>query len=211
MQTKSFLVCGVPGSGKTRLLFEAEEKLVNAGKNVLYIPFVQPLHAFLASLAVRLGFGSTAQSSVVLRGLLWKKLETEPRIILVDDISEASTSFYRFFERLLYHPGFTLIGSALNPHVLGSLHRVFWNQQAIVSLRLLSKAAASSLADVAIRLFVPDLPDAANFRDQVLQAARGNPGRIVGMCMRAADPAYRNGDRVRFAALNIDSFTRLLS
>jgi AAA domain (dynein-related subfamily) len=211
IQTKPFLVCGVPGSGKTRLLAEAEERLTDAGKKVLYVPFAQPPHRFLASVAVRLGLRSDTQSSAVLRGLLWKKLEREPHILLIDGISEASTSFYRFFERVLCCPSFTLIGSALNPHVLGSLHRVFWNQQAIVSLRLLSKPAASSLADAAIHLFVPDLPAAANFRDHVVRAARGNPGRIVGMCIRAADPAYRNGDRVRFAALNIDSFARLRS
>jgi hypothetical protein len=211
LQQKHALVCGSPGLGKTRLLLELQRKLITEGTKVLYVPFVQPLHAFLAGLSTRLSVRSATDSSVALRGVLWRTLEENPHTILLDDISEPSVPFYRFFQRLLYVPGITLIGSALYPHAVGALHRVFWNQQAILSLRPLSKQASIELANDAINLFASDLPDAPAFRAQVVEAARGNPGRIVEMCRRAADPAYRNGDRVRFAALSIDSLTRLLS
>ncbi|MFZ0589970.1 MAG: hypothetical protein WAM39_05780 [Bryobacteraceae bacterium] len=128
----------------------------------------------------------------------------------LDDISEPSVPFYRFFERVLHVPGITLIGSALHSHAVGALHRIFWNQQTILSLRPLSKQASIELADNVINLFAADLPGKAAFREQVVRTARGIPGRIVEMSMRAADPGYRSGDRVRFAALNIDSLTRLL-
>jgi hypothetical protein len=209
-QRKPALVCGSPGFGKTRLLLELRRELAAEGESVLYLPFKQPLHAFLASVAAELSLKCRSDSSVALRGVLWNTLGNEPKIILLDDISEPSLPYYRFFERILYVPGMALIGSAVQPHAAGALHRIFWNQQATFSLRPLTKQASTALAEKAIRLFTPDLAGLSTFQEQVIRVARGNPGRIVEMCKRAADPAYRNGDRIRFAALSIDSFTRLV-
>ncbi|MGH9620860.1 MAG: hypothetical protein ACRD45_14305 [Bryobacteraceae bacterium] len=207
---KPALVCGPPGIGKTQLLLELRRSLIAEGMPVIYVPFVQPLHAFLASVAARLSLRGRSDSSVALRGMLWTSLEANPKMILLDGIAEPSLPFYRFFERLLYVPGMALIGSAAQPYATGALHRIFWNQQTILSLRPLSREASAALAGKAIGTFAPDLADSA-FQEQVIQVARGNPGRIVEMCRRAADPAYRDGDRIRFAALSIDSFTRLVS
>ena len=60
---------------------------------------------------------------------------------------------------------------------------------------------------MAARAFIPDAPLDPNLHAQILKAARGNPGRIVQMCRLAADPAYHDGERVRFPALNIDSLS----
>jgi hypothetical protein len=209
-QKKPALVCGSPGFGKTRLFLELRRELVAEGESLLYMRFKQPLHEFLASLAAELSLKCQSDSSVTLRGVLWKALENEPKIILLDDIAEPSLPYYRFFKRILYVRGMALIGSSVHPYATGALHRVFWNQQTIFSLRPLTREASSTLAEKAIRMFAPDLTGASNFQEQVIHAARGNPGRIVEMCRRVGDPAYRDGDRIRFAALNIDSFTYLV-
>jgi DNA polymerase III delta prime subunit len=210
LQRRPTLVCGSPGFGKTRLLLELERELVKQGAKVLYIPFAQPLHTFLIEMAARLSLRPSADSSIALRGLLWRTLENNPQIILLDDISEATLSFYRFFEKVLYVDGMALIGSAVHRHMLGALHRVFWNQQSVITLRALSKQASADLTERASQLFALDLPDILMFQEQVVHVARGNPGRIIDMCSRAADPAYRDGDRLRFAALSIDSFASLV-
>jgi hypothetical protein len=50
-----------------------------------------------------------------------------------------------------------------------------------------------------------------DFAERVAHAARGNPGRVIEMCIRAADPAYRGEDNhIRYGALLMDSLTRLL-
>lgn len=67
------------------------------------------------------------------------------------------------------------------------------------------------LTQQAIELFAPDLSGDGGFQEGVVHVARGNPGRIVEMCRRAASATYRDGKRVRFAALSIDSLTRFLS
>lgn len=210
LRRRPALICGAPGLGKTRLLLELKHNLAKQGVKVLYVPFVQRLHTFLADIAARLSLRPAANSSIALRGLLWKTLEANPHVILLDDISEASLLFYRFLEKILYVDGMTVIGSSVHPHMLGALHRVFWNQQDFINLRALSKQASTELTEKASQLFSLDLADISTFQAQVTHAARGNPGRIIDMCSRAADPSYRDGDRIRFAALSMDSFASLV-
>lgn len=209
LQRKPALLCGSPGFGKTRLLLELRRDLLSRGEPVLYVPFRQVLHTFLAGMVAELSLKRHSDSSVTLRGVLWKKLESEPTVILLDDIAKPTLPYYRFFERILYVPGMALIGSAVQPHTVGALHRIYWDQQTTFSLHPLGKQAAAALAEKAIRLFTPDLAG-SSLQEQIVEVAGGNPGRIVEMCRRAADPAYRDGDRIRFAALSIDSFARLV-
>ncbi len=204
------MIAGSPGFGKTRLLHELRTRLTAENIRSLYLPFTTPLHTFLVAVAARLSLRSANDSSVTLRGLLWKELESNPRILLLDDISEAILPFYRFFEKLLYVEGITIIGTAVHVRAVGTLQRIFWNHQTVVTLRPLTKQGALFLTQRATALFAPDLFGDADFQRRVVHVARGNPGRIIEMCTRAASPAYRDGDRIRFAALSIDSLTRLL-
>jgi hypothetical protein len=204
------LLTGSPGLGRTRLLRELGERLTAESIDSLYVPFVQPLHEFLVSMATRLGLPTANDSSVALRGLLWKTLEDHPRILLLDDIAEATLQFYRFFEKVLYVPGITLIATGAHVYGIGALQRIFWNHQSVISLRPLSKQGARILTQQAIRLCAADLAEDEGFHERVVQVARGNPGRIVEMCRRAGSAAYRDGDRVRFGALSIDSLTRFV-
>jgi AAA domain (dynein-related subfamily) len=204
------LLTGSPGLGRTRLLGELAERLTAENIEPLYVPFVQPLHEFLVSMATRLALRTASDSSVALRGLLWKELNDHPRILLLDDIEEASLQFYRFFERLLYFPDITVIATGAHEYGLGALQRIFWNHQSVVSLRPLTKQGALTLTQQATRLYAADLAEDKSFQEKVVQVARGNPGRIVEMCRRAGSTAYRDGDRLRFAALSIDSLTRFV-
>ncbi len=108
-------------------------------------------------------------------------------------------------------PGVTMIGTAVHVHGIGALRRIFWNHQTAVSLRPLTKQGALALTQQATKLLAADLSEDERFQERVAQVARGNPGRIVEMCRRAGNPKYRDGDRVRFAALSIDSLTRFVS
>jgi hypothetical protein len=204
------LLTGSAGLGRTRLLCELAERLTAESVDSLYVPYVQPLHEFLVSMATRLALPTASDSSVALRGLLWKELEDHPRILLLDDIAEATLQFYRFFERVLYVPGITLIATGTHVYGIGALKRIFWNHQSVVSLRPLTKQGAHILTQQAINLYAADLAEDEGFQERIVRVARGNPGRIVEMCRRAGSAAYRDGGRVRFAALSIDSLTRFV-
>ena len=205
------LICGPPGFGKTRLLLELHRKLTADGVEAVYIRFMEPLHAFLLEIAGRLFLPSEHASSVALRGALWKSFESKPHVILLDDISEATLSYYRLFERILLAKGNTIVGTAVHSRAVGALHRVFWNQQTTVNLHPLSRRDANVLIEQAVSTFTPDLSAMPDLALRIAQAARGNPGRMVEMCIRAADPAYQAEDHhIRFGAVLMDSLTGLL-
>jgi hypothetical protein len=206
------LIHGPPGSGKTRLLLALRTQLTASGKDVLYVRFEQPLHTFLLKIAENLSVECVKTSSISLRGALWKAFEAKPYIILLDDIGEATPPYDRFFQRVLGAKGSAIVGSSVHEHAVGALRHIFWNQQAAVPLRNLSKRDASALIAAAVSVFLSGVPLSADFAFRVAQAARGNPGRIVEMCMLAANPAYQAADRhIRFGALVMDSLTGLVS
>lgn len=198
------LIEGAPGLGKTRLLFELQRRLTNT--NAVYIRFSQPLHSFLLDLGQRLSINSESGSSVALRGAIWKTLESKPRLILVDDIANAGAAFFRFFERIQVAKDNVIIGSARQLYVTGALQSVFWNPQMRVRLHPLNKLDADTLVASAIKNFLEDCAIAPDFAARVVQAARGNPGRIVDLCIRATDKTYwDHQERIRFGALLMDS------
>jgi ATP-dependent Clp protease ATP-binding subunit ClpA len=205
------LIYGPPGLGKTRLLLELARKLSLDDAGVVYLRFQQSLHAFLLELAHQLRLNCVSTSSIGLRGALWKAFAAKSYIILLDDIAEATPPFYRFLERIIGGERNTIIGAAAHAHGAGALHRIFWNQQTNVALHNLSRRDASRLIAGAISAFLSDVSISSDFALRVAQVARGNPGRIVEMCIRAADPAYQAPDHhIRFGALVMDSFTGLL-
>jgi DNA polymerase III delta prime subunit len=205
------LIYGPPGLGKTRLLLEVARKLSAEGADAAYVRFQQPLHTFLLNLADQLRLNCANASSIALRGALWRAFESRPRVILLDDIAEATPPFYRFLERVAATKGNTIIGAANHAYAAGALKRMFWNQQSTVALHNLSRRDADALVESAVAAFLSGGSVSADFAPRVARAARGNPGRIVEMCIRAADPAYQaEGDHIRFGALVMDSLTGLI-
>jgi AAA domain len=208
---RPILIYGPSGLGKTRLLLELARKLSANRVDVAYIRFQPSLHTLLLELTVQLRLNCANTSSIGLRGALWKAFAAKPYVILLDDIAEATPPFYRFLQRIIREGCNTIIGAAAHAHAAGSLHHIFWNQQANVALHSLGRRDAGRLIKGAISAFLADVPMAPDFAVRVAQVARGNPGRIVEMCIRAADPAYRaQDDHIRFGALVMDSFTGLL-
>lgn len=209
------LIYGPHGIGKTRLLLELDGRLSGEAVDHIYIRFREPLHAFLLDVAGQLAIKPANTSSVTLRGAIWKKLESKPHVFLLDDIAEATPPYYRFFEPILAAGENKIIGAATDPASVGALRRVFWDRQAMIGLRVLGTRDAGALAESALETFLPDASilsnlDSSDLCDRIARAARGNPGLILEMCIRVADPAYRTEDRrVQFGALVTDSIIRL--
>lgn len=200
------LIEGSPGLGKTRLLLELSRRFSHGNAASVYVRFSQPLHSFLVDLAKALSLESGRASSVTLRGAIWKEFESRPRVLLLDDIGNAGPLFHRFFERIQAIQGSVLIGSACEAHGIGVLQRAFWNPQTTLRLHPLNKQDADHLISAAVQTFLHDCPIPSDFAHRIAQAARGNPGRIVDMCLRATNKAYWDREeRIRFGALLMDS------
>jgi hypothetical protein len=218
---ESLLMLGPPGCGKTRLLTDA----LRERKEWLYVEWDAAPHRFLVSLSralmaaghddfARRAAGADAQvwlggqTSVRLRGLLWSALERTPLPLAIDEIRGAGFAAYRFLRRLRHARGMAVVGAARGAHDLGALSRLFWEPERTLRVAPLEAREAARLFDAAADRFRLGSLALDEFREKVLEEARGNPGQIIEMCRLATEPRYLAGRHVKFGPLRIDAFTR---
>jgi hypothetical protein len=207
------LVLGPRGIGKTRLVRETA-----AACGVVPLPANAsgPLHAVLDALYRKIdpppagGPSPPRLASQALQARVLRALEASPRWLWIDDPAPAGARLYRFLQRALWIEGCGLVVSAASRAQLGYLGRLVWDPREDLVLHPLGRAASAELLDQAIRAFgLESRGSLAGFRRQVLEAAEGNPGRIVTLCRLAAQPQYWRGRHLLFAPLWIDTLTQL--
>jgi AAA ATPase domain len=214
---ESLLLIGPAGSGKTALVRSALEAELHRDP-LVYVPHFDTLHALLVAIArelLRYGNGrfrsAADQTSIHLKGLLWEAFEREPMPVVLDGVNAAGHQTYRFFQRLYFTRGMTLIATARDHAHLGELGRLFWDPRQTRSMQPLADIEARRLFEAAADRFQIRGLDLEDFREKALDAAKGNPGQIVEMCRFAANPMYlTDGRHIKFAPLRIDVLMALL-
>lgn len=221
------LLLGPAGSGKSALIRAAVADFP-ASHGIIQLRYTPNLHHLLIDLARRLletghrGVRKLArpggdiekwlsqQTSVHLKGILWASLEAEPRTIILDGIEGGRFPMYRFLQRLHFAKGMALLAAARDPVSLGTLGRLFWDPRTTVHLRSLNDADATRLFALAAESFRLGDLNLEEFREKVLDAAKGNPGQIIEMCRLASNPMYVSGRHIKFAPLRIDVLMKFL-
>ncbi len=210
LRGESLVVFGPAGSGKTALV----QSVTASTKRAVYMEHRPVLHDMLTSLATTLvhlpSDKCDEQTSVHLRGLIWRALAANPCLLMLDGIEGSSFPAYRFFQRVYHIPGMVMIAVSRDALRLGELHRLFWDPRRTVQVAPLSDPEASTLFDLAADRFGLREFDLADFRPRVLDNAKGNPGQIVEMCRMAQHPQYHTGKHILFAPLHIDLMARYL-
>lgn len=207
------LVLGPRGIGKSRLI--AEAAAASGIEHVRIWAQGPPQELFRQLLPLLCPetfspFSVRPLASQVLQARVLAALQSRPRWIWLDDPTPASALLYRFFQRVLWIPRCGLIVAAENRARLGALARLLYDPREEILLVPLSQADSAALLEHAIHAFGLGLHDSpAEFRLRTLEAAAGNPGRIVTLCRLAAQPQYWHGGRLMFAPLWIDTLTQL--
>jgi hypothetical protein len=145
------------------------------------------------------------QTSVHLKGLLWTAVESLPVTMILDGITGASFPTYRFLQRIYHTPGMALFAASRDAFSLGALSRLFWNPAKALNIPPLHEREAEQLFEAAADHFRLRNLDLDEFREKVLESARGNPGQIIEMCRLATQAQYHAGRYIKFAPLRIDT------
>ena len=112
---------------------------------------------------------------------------------------------YRFLQRICHTPGMAFFAASRDALSLGTLARLFWNPAKAMNVPPLHERDSEQLFEAAADYFALRDLDLDEFREKVLESARGNPGQIIEMCRLAAQPQYHAGRYIKFAPLRIDT------
>jgi hypothetical protein len=211
---QSRLIAGDAGVGKTRLL---QESLSAGGQPFISIPRPHVLHDLLVGMAELLDcrsgrFGELRRATTLhLKPLVLNALRANPRCVVLENVEAVEARMYRFLQEVCSLPDTCLVVTTRSKSRIGHLRKLLWDPGEELALKPLTRQESLQLFEEACRAFGLHGFDVDEFRNQVLRAARGNPGQILGMCRLAGQPAYQSGNRIRFGQVRMDVLPVFLS
>jgi hypothetical protein len=175
------------------------------------------LHHLLVCLAEQLGSRSLRYSraagatSMHLKPLVLNALRANPAVVVVEDLESRDPRMYRFLQELYYIPGASLIVTARSMDWIGYVRKLLWDPREKIEMKPLSRTESIELFEHAARIFRLDSIDLNDFRNKVMEAAHGNPGKMIAMCRLATQPEYRSGRHIKFLPLRMDMLSAFVS
>jgi hypothetical protein len=167
---------------------------------------------FRAKFRADTGYGASfshwvnEQSSLRLRGLLYRAAGAGEYWIFLEDLAPMSHLLARIVKELMWNQKTPVyaIARGWTYTELGHATQVYWNDRQRLHVGALAAAAAKELLEVSIRQFGLSRFDLKGFREDILEFSEMLPGAIVAMCAAAADSQYHFEGRIKTKLLRVD-------
>jgi hypothetical protein len=146
------------------------------------------------------------QSSLRLRGLLYRAAGAGEYWIFLEDLAPMSHLLTRIVKELMWNQKTPVyaIGPGWTYTELGHGAQLYWNDRQRLHVGAMPPAAAKELLEFAIRQFGLSRFDLEGFREDILHFSAMLPGAIVRMCAAAADGQYHFDGRIKTKLLHVD-------
>ena len=146
------------------------------------------------------------QTSLRLRGLLYKAAAEGEYWIFLEDVAPLSHILSRIVKELMWNcktpvylvaPGWTYME-------VGHAATLYWTDRHRLHVGGLPLPAAKELLETCIRRFALSQFDLEGFREDILEFSGLLPGTIVQMCAAAANSNYHYEGRIKTKLLHVD-------
>lgn len=147
-----------------------------------------------------------AQTSLRLRGLLYRAADAGQYWIFLEDVAPMSHLMARILKELVCNrktPVY-LIAQSWTAADLGHAASLYWNDRLRLHVGGLPLAAARTLVELSIRRFGLSRLDLEGFRKEILELSGMLPGTILRLCAAAADTRYHFEGRIKTKLLYAD-------
>lgn len=146
------------------------------------------------------------QTSLRLRGLLYKAAAEGEYWIFLEDVAPLSHILARIIKELMWSrktPVY-LVAPGWTYTEVGHAATLYWTDRHRLHVGGLALPAAKELLETCIRRFALSQFDLEGFRKDILEFSGLLPGAIVKMCAAAADGQYHFDGRIKTRLLHVD-------
>ena len=208
---KALLVYGPEGVGKSRLL----QAFVDGQPLALYVSQIRSprdlaitlLHALhSADKRIKIPVNVAALSTSSLKGIVNRALDTQPLLMVLDQLDAPSSVVTGMIKDLHYYGRTPVIFASRSPHMedIGALRPLCANKSERLELKNWPHPIALEFARRSaerIQLWASNLEAVlASF----VEWSDGNPGSILSMLKMAHLPQYRMGEQIKAHILYVD-------
>ena len=226
-ERESLLVWGLADSGKSELVCRAIERLPrrdvgwcvravgNGSPQEILRSIAKGFHRdrlFQSKFHAEAGDGRTfaewvdGQTSLRLRGLIYRAARDGPYRIVLEDLSPMSRTMARIAKELIWNQATPVyaVARGWTYAEVGHAAQLYWNERLRLAVGGLPTASATELLEYAIRRNGLQRFDLTGFREDILEFSEMRPGAILKMCEAAAESRYHFEGRIKTRLLHVD-------
>jgi len=196
---KNLAISGAEGTGKTALAREA----IAGHADTVYCADTSTLKTTCESLLVALGLSLAWTDNIQRKRALLHATRNKRCCFVFDNVSRVSPRLLSLLEAVHESHPMLLIGRSFAWIETGHLKMILWDFDQL-ELGNLREADARQLIESEVARLDLRPPNPRQFARELWRLSRGNPRRIVELCVQATTGQYVFGGRVSVALLELD-------